>query len=52
MKTKFNQSVENAGVAFIKGANERNEVFFLKKKVINKQRVSNTLILLIFIRHC
>ena len=29
----INQSVENAGVAFVKGANERNEFF----KKINKQ---------------
>ena len=25
--TKMNQSVENAGVAFVKGTNERNEFF-------------------------
>ena len=30
-----NQSVENASVAFVKGANERNELF--KKKKIDKQ---------------
>ena len=30
-RPKGNQSVENAGVAFVKGANERNE-FFEKKK--------------------
>ena len=29
---KRNQSIENAGGAFVKGANERNE-FFEKKKV-------------------
>ena len=29
----INQSVENAGVAFVKGANERNELF----EKINKQ---------------
>ena len=27
-----NQSVENAGVAFVKGANERNYFFEIKKK--------------------
>ena len=37
-KIKDNQSVENAGVAFVKGAHERNE--FLKKYTIltNKYR--------------
>ena len=30
-KSDINQSVENAGVAFVKGAKERNE-FFLKNK--------------------
>ena len=35
-----NQSVENAGVAFVKGANERNE-FFEKKTKTNKQTNSN-----------
>ena len=27
----YNQNVENAGVAFVKGANERNELFKKKK---------------------
>ena len=31
-----NQSVENADVAFVKGANERNEFFEKKKKKKNK----------------
>ena len=29
-----NQSVENAGVAFVKGANERNVFFFLNKQTV------------------
>ena len=31
-KTLLNESVENAGVAFVKGANEINQVFFFKNK--------------------
>ena len=34
-EAKNNQSVENAGVAFVKGAIERNE--FFEKKIYNKQ---------------
>ena len=29
-----NQSVENAGVAFIKGANERNQLFEINKQTV------------------
>ena len=34
---RFNQSVENAGVAFVKGASERNE--FFENNNNNKQTV-------------
>ena len=32
--TKWNQSAENAGVAFVKGANERNEFFEKNKQIV------------------
>ena len=37
MVKQINQSVENAGVAFVKGANERNK-FFEKKTVMYDER--------------
>ena len=36
---RFNQSVENAGVAFVKGASERNEFFENNNNNNNKQTV-------------
>ena len=32
--TLHNQSVENAGVAFVKGANERNDLFEKNKQTV------------------
>ena len=33
-KVKYNQSVENAGVAFVKGANERSDFFRKNKQTV------------------